>query len=228
MKQTAVEFLKQNLPSLFLDDSGHYANLFEQAKEMEKQQMKDVLFEKVLRPFQFNFEQYYNETYGSKIGTSLEWNGEVTQGSKESNEYPTLEGTINLCNDIIKKKTGKMTEEEWQAVERAQTSTPIDKEEQKGILVELMELDSKDGLYRASPQSEISDEDEYNVDEYVEGTNEDGLLDEMLEQPMRFHCVPKEISDEEIEKEANKYIVNAYIYYFQEGAKWYREQLKKK
>jgi hypothetical protein len=31
--------------------------------------------------------------------------------------YPELEGTINLCEDIIEKKTGKMTEEEWQAAE---------------------------------------------------------------------------------------------------------------
>jgi hypothetical protein len=38
-------------------------------------------------------------------------------------EYPELEGTMNLCNDIIEKKTGKMTEEEWQAAEKAQTST---------------------------------------------------------------------------------------------------------
>ena len=32
-------------------------------------------------------------------------------------EYPELEGTMNLCEDIVKKKTGKMTEEEWQAAE---------------------------------------------------------------------------------------------------------------
>ena len=40
-------------------------------------------------------------------------------------EYPELEGTMNLCNDIIEKRTGKMTEEEWQAAEKAQTSTKI-------------------------------------------------------------------------------------------------------
>jgi hypothetical protein len=44
------------------------------------------------------------------------------------------------------------------------------------------------------------------------------------EKPMRFHCVPKEISDEEIEKYAKQ---NAFQYYeFITGAKWYREQLK--
>jgi hypothetical protein len=36
--------------------------------------------------------------------------------------YPELEGTINLCNDITKKRTGKMTEEEWVAVERGEIS----------------------------------------------------------------------------------------------------------
>jgi hypothetical protein len=34
-----------------------------------------------------------------------------------------LEGTMNLCNDITEKRTGKMTEEEWQAAEKAQTRT---------------------------------------------------------------------------------------------------------
>lgn len=33
--------------------------------------------------------------------------------------YPELDGTINLCTDMInKRKTGKMTEEEWVAAER--------------------------------------------------------------------------------------------------------------
>lgn len=64
-KMTAVEWLQNKLPSLFeYDDNDFYKKLFEQAKEMEKQQMKDVLFEKTLRPFKFDFEHYYNETYG--------------------------------------------------------------------------------------------------------------------------------------------------------------------
>ena len=63
-KMTAVEWLQNKLPSLFEhDDNDFYKKLFEQAKEMEKQQMKDVLFEKTLRPFKFDFEHYYNETY---------------------------------------------------------------------------------------------------------------------------------------------------------------------
>jgi hypothetical protein len=50
--------------------------------------------------------------------------GDYTSRRTEvAKDYPKLEGTMNLCNDITKKRTGKMTEEEWQAAERAQTST---------------------------------------------------------------------------------------------------------
>jgi hypothetical protein len=37
-KQTAVEWLEENLPSLFQDDLGHYQKLFAKAKEMEREQ----------------------------------------------------------------------------------------------------------------------------------------------------------------------------------------------
>ena len=49
--------------------------------------------------------------------------------------YPELEGTMNLCEDIIEKKTGKMTEEEWQAAEKVQTSKMYSEEEVKSILM---------------------------------------------------------------------------------------------
>ena len=57
--------------------------------------------------------------------------GEVFEGNmpvdvfiaKAVSEYPELEGTMNLCDELIQKRTGKMNEEEWQAAERAQTST---------------------------------------------------------------------------------------------------------
>ena len=55
--------------------------------------------------------------------------------------------------------------------------------------------------------------------------------------PIRKHNSPKlqaiemEISDEEIEKAADKYVseddYNRYLECFKQGAKWYREQLKK-
>ena len=57
--------------------------------------------------------------------------GEVFEGNmpvdifiaKAVSEYPELEGTMKLCEDVIQKRTGKMNEEEWQAAERAQTGT---------------------------------------------------------------------------------------------------------
>jgi len=38
-KETVVEWLKENLPSLFQDDSGHYQKLFEQANKMFEEQI---------------------------------------------------------------------------------------------------------------------------------------------------------------------------------------------
>jgi hypothetical protein len=36
--ETAVDFLRRNLPSLFVEDSGHYAKLFQRAKAIEQVQ----------------------------------------------------------------------------------------------------------------------------------------------------------------------------------------------
>jgi hypothetical protein len=50
-------------------------------------------------------------------------NGERFEEFMNSIEsYPELEGTLNLCEDITKKKTGKMTEEEWVAANNAATN----------------------------------------------------------------------------------------------------------
>ena len=58
---TAVEWLQNNLPSLFEhDDNDFYKKLFEQAKEMEKEQIIDAYNNGDLR----SAELYYNETYG--------------------------------------------------------------------------------------------------------------------------------------------------------------------
>ena len=67
---TAVEWLKERLPSLFKDDSGHYKELFQQALIMEKEQIIDAIFfgihleyNNIDSPLE-RAEQYYNETYG--------------------------------------------------------------------------------------------------------------------------------------------------------------------
>jgi hypothetical protein len=41
-KQTAIEWIQDKLPSIFInDDNGFYRKLFEQAKAMEKEQIMD-------------------------------------------------------------------------------------------------------------------------------------------------------------------------------------------
>lgn len=68
---TAVEWLKEKLPSLFLDDSGHYKELFQQALELEKEQIIDAIFfgihleyNNIDSPLE-RAEQYYNETFSN-------------------------------------------------------------------------------------------------------------------------------------------------------------------
>ncbi len=68
---TAVEWLKENLPSLFTDDSGHYQKLFNQAKAMEKEQIVDSFDEArtyVLKNVwkHDDGKRYYQETYENK------------------------------------------------------------------------------------------------------------------------------------------------------------------
>ena len=82
MKQTAVEWLYNNLKSLFEHDGDLLEVVqmsFEQAKEMEKEQIIGFAFDfyydfsnKLGVPFnlisenRLNTEQYYNETYKSE------------------------------------------------------------------------------------------------------------------------------------------------------------------
>ena len=78
--QTAVELLKEKLTSVFVNDEG-FNNVFEQAKEMEKQQMCDFFREgymwcnspslhmengKVITSTVKYGELYYERKYGSK------------------------------------------------------------------------------------------------------------------------------------------------------------------
>jgi acyl-CoA reductase-like NAD-dependent aldehyde dehydrogenase len=68
MKQTAVEWLLEQLPTIDKYDP-YYADIINQAKKMEKEQMKsacirteyeDKAWQKLMEK---QFEQYYNETY---------------------------------------------------------------------------------------------------------------------------------------------------------------------
>ena len=69
-KQTAVDYLFNEL----IANPGNFIKTYKQAKEMEKEQIKDA-YAKCYTPFEFNhignldqdFEQYYNKTYKNKI-----------------------------------------------------------------------------------------------------------------------------------------------------------------
>jgi hypothetical protein len=66
-RKTAVEYLKNNLPSLFQDDqSGFYTTLFERAKALEREQIEDA-YGDGLNAHRTNFcnrNEYYDKTYG--------------------------------------------------------------------------------------------------------------------------------------------------------------------
>jgi hypothetical protein len=129
-------------------------------------------------------------------------------------EYPELEGTMNLCNDIIEKRTGKMTEEEWQAAEKAQTST-------KTSIEWLIEEMLSKGYFKESVTLTNIDHLQYKVEEMHK--------QEIIDAYERGDKYKTEISDEEIENYADEHTTTLEMYVgFLQGAKWYREQLKTK
>jgi hypothetical protein len=66
-KQTAVDFLEENLIGNphFESDFIHNINVFDQAKQMEKEQIKEAFKygEMPVLFINFNAEDYYNKTY---------------------------------------------------------------------------------------------------------------------------------------------------------------------
>lgn len=65
MKQTAVEWLMDKLPTIDKNDP-YYENIIQQAKAMEKQQIMKAVYDGMKSNFDPNMgraEQYYNETY---------------------------------------------------------------------------------------------------------------------------------------------------------------------
>ena len=65
-KQTAVEFLIEQIEGLNINDDTVWAEVTKQAKEMEKQQIIDAYCEgrmSVIEKKIILVEQYYNETY---------------------------------------------------------------------------------------------------------------------------------------------------------------------
>jgi len=123
--------------------------------------------------------------------TTCEYSGLPSVTSYTEDEYPELEGTNALSEDIIKKrketlsKVVKLSDESWEGCDGC---------------TEQDEIMYKNG--------------------YVKGYN--AAIGEL----------PKEISDEEIEKAARDYdngdIYGPPLVNFEQGAFWYREQLKQK
>ena len=123
------------------------------------------------------------------------------------------------------------------------TPSKIDKDEQKKMIVEIMDADAKDGLYEASdnPHSTITDQIDAIIFELPlkEKIKLYELIEELYEELDKSQT---EISDEEIEKEARKLaniehnrpldLEERYYKDYQKydgiviGMKWYREQLK--
>jgi hypothetical protein len=75
MKQTALQWFIQQMKYINIivpkENSDKLLSMMHQAKEMEKEQMKDffnagVCYEWGEFEEQYNFEQYYNETFNNK------------------------------------------------------------------------------------------------------------------------------------------------------------------
>ena len=68
MKQTAVEWLLEELPTINKHDP-YYANIINQAKEMEKEQIVDAYWDSY-KEGQYSgdktADEYYNETFKSE------------------------------------------------------------------------------------------------------------------------------------------------------------------
>jgi hypothetical protein len=68
-KQTAVEWmvdiLERYIQNLSQDDLENLSNLFDQAKQMEKEQMKEAHLIADHYPRGYEFDKWYNETYGN-------------------------------------------------------------------------------------------------------------------------------------------------------------------
>jgi hypothetical protein len=67
MKQTAVEWLVTHINlGLTYEQEVIFEGLFEQAKEMEKEQIKDAWYNSLTKGDYNSADEYYNETYKSE------------------------------------------------------------------------------------------------------------------------------------------------------------------
>ena len=177
---------------------------------------------------EFEIKYYWDETMEQPI--------DVAKLIKT--EYPELEGTMNLGTDIIKKRTGKMTEEEWQEAERAQTSTKMPMYSIEWLMERYLSRDhsltiTDFHIAKEMHKQEIIDAWE-NAPTYLEDKKGEDYYQETFCQDVALQNNSEskaitELSDEEIEEEISKrYMHPTQDYAFRDACKWYREQLKLK
>jgi len=101
------------------------------------------------------------------------------------------------------------------------------KEEQKQLITEIMDLDAKDGLYE--DEVDKFEQDAWDNYEHVEGN----LYSTTFRNAFKLgykkakETLYTEISDEEIDSSISYDSIDPYVLGYLDGAKWYREQLKK-
>lgn len=73
MKQTAIEWLIEQMPIRIINS---YQSEIEKAKTMEREQMEEAVSNGISKADMvdnrgyFNFDKWYNETYGDKLGNN--------------------------------------------------------------------------------------------------------------------------------------------------------------
>jgi hypothetical protein len=190
---TSVDWLESKLDIILpLDfEWDKLEKIFEQAKEMHKQEIIDAYYQcgrdnfEHIKVINRSATEYYDETYRKNIVISQ------TQHNSPKDENKDSFGKI------------KFTEEEWDELNNGSKGSDE---------VELPQTEISDESWEGCDGCTEQDEVMYK-NGYVKGYNA-AIAD-----------LPKEISDEEIEKASE---ITPFYYGFIEGAKWYREQLKLK
>ena len=182
----------------------------------------------------FNYD--YNQQHRPIKDVLCNECGDVFEGNmpvdifiaKAVSEYPELEGTMGLCEDVIQKRTGKMTEEEWQAAERAQTGTkqencctPIG---QIKRYVDCIGCDKKPKQETLEEVAErlygLADKYSKNRIGFIEGAKWNEPIDMSDEEIMKG---AKEWYNKEGAYSASAIALKTWVY----AIRWYCEQLKK-
>jgi hypothetical protein len=192
MKQTAVEWLFNQLWNTPKDKLTWFS-LLEQAKEMEKEQIIDIV-EK-----------------SRATGLTAEYLL-LTYGSKGSDKYPEIEGTMAICNDIISSQTDHNLPKVQNKDSFGDTSSQTETYGSQNIALQ--------NQSESKVITELSDEEikpKHKVGKFIV---------EAIKEKIARTSPQTEISDEEIEKCVGDGMHDFYKGGFIEGAKWYREQLK--